>query len=118
MDLKLAGTTALITGGATGIGRATALAFATAGAKVVVADIDEGAGGETVQIIRDGGGDAIFVQADVSQSSDVANMAEALFLPYWFWGAVCGAISLAVLAFGLYLYLRPVKREAQGEVQT
>jgi len=69
-----AGRVALLTGAATGIGRATALAFATAGAKVVVADIDERAGRETVQIIRDGGGDATFVQADVSRSSDVADM--------------------------------------------
>jgi len=41
--------------------------------------------------------------------SDVANMAKALWLPYWFWGALCGAISLAVLALGLWLYLRPAK---------
>ncbi len=38
--------------------------------------------------------------------SDVAHMADALFLPYWFWGAVCGAFSLAVLAAGLALYFR------------
>ena len=39
--------------------------------------------------------------------SDVAQMSNALFLPFWFWGALCGAISLAVLVFGLWLYLRP-----------
>jgi len=71
---EFAGKVALLTGAATGIGRATALAFATAGAKVVVADIDERAGRETVQIIRDGGGDATFVQVDVSQTGDVADM--------------------------------------------
>ncbi len=38
--------------------------------------------------------------------SDVANMADALFLPYWFWGAVCGAFSIAVLAIGAWLFLR------------
>ncbi len=71
---EFAGRVALLTGAATGIGRATALAFGTAGAKVVVADIDERAGRETVQIIRDGGGDATFVQVDVSQTGDVADM--------------------------------------------
>ena len=69
-------------GAATGIGRATALAFASAGAKVVVADIDEEAGRETVQTIRDGGGEANFVQADVSASSDVANMVGQVFTTY------------------------------------
>jgi hypothetical protein len=38
--------------------------------------------------------------------SDVANMASALFLPYWFWGALCGAFSVAVLALGARAYLR------------
>jgi len=39
--------------------------------------------------------------------SDVAQMADALLLPYWFWGGLCGLISVAVLALGLRLYLRP-----------
>jgi hypothetical protein len=37
--------------------------------------------------------------------SDVANMAQALWLPYWFWGLLCGAISVAALGVGLWLYL-------------
>lgn len=41
-----------------------------------------------------------------SSPSDVANMAEALFLPYWFWGALCGMVSVAVLAGGVWSYLR------------
>lgn len=40
--------------------------------------------------------------------SDVANMATALFLPYWFWGALCGAFSIAVLAVGLGMYLKTI----------
>jgi hypothetical protein len=47
--------------------------------------------------------------------SDVANMSEALFLPYWFWGALCGAFSVIVLAFGAWVFLRdlaPAKRAA------
>src|SRR5690606_20993704 len=38
--------------------------------------------------------------------SDVASIAEALLLPYWFWGALCGAVSLAALVAGLWIYLR------------
>jgi hypothetical protein len=44
--------------------------------------------------------------------SDVANMADALFLPYWFWGALCGGFSIVVLAVGAWLFLR---RGAHGE---
>ncbi len=41
--------------------------------------------------------------------SDVAHMASALFLPFWFWGAACGALSLAVLLFGVRTYLAPLR---------
>lgn len=61
---------ALVTGGAAGIGRATALAFAHEGARVVVADVDARAGMETARMIQDRGGEAVFVQADVSKSTD------------------------------------------------
>lgn len=47
--------------------------------------------------------------------SDVARMAEALFLPYWFWGALCGAISVVALVAGLWLFLRAERREALRE---
>ena len=43
--------------------------------------------------------------------SDVALMSEALFLPYWFWGVVCGALSLAVLALGLMLFWRATQHQ-------
>jgi NAD(P)-dependent dehydrogenase (short-subunit alcohol dehydrogenase family) len=65
----------LITGGATGIGCATALAFARQGAQVVVADVDAANGEETVSQIRDAGGEALFVRCDVSNAEDV----QALF---------------------------------------
>jgi hypothetical protein len=55
-------------------------------------------------------GDYLFTEvaqtAVGSGPSDVANMAKALFLPYWFWGALCGAVSLLALALGLWSYLR------------
>jgi hypothetical protein len=45
--------------------------------------------------------------------SDVANMSDALFLPYWFWGAVCGAFSVLVLAVGGWLFLRAMVSEGE-----
>lgn len=65
---------ALITGGGSGIGRATCLLFAREGAKVVVADYIAEGGNETVRQITAAGGEAVFVQADVSKSLDVQNM--------------------------------------------
>ncbi len=62
---------AIVTGGASGIGRATALEFSKEGAKVVVADILEKEGNETVALIYASGGDAIFVKCDVSSQHDV-----------------------------------------------
>ncbi len=67
---SLEGKRALITGGASGIGRATALLFAREGAAVAVADRDEAGGQETVERIRKGGGRAIFVACDVTIEAD------------------------------------------------
>jgi NAD(P)-dependent dehydrogenase (short-subunit alcohol dehydrogenase family) len=62
----------LVTGGAYGLGRATARAFAREGAHVVVADINRGRGEETVRSIRDSGASALFVETDVRKEADVA----------------------------------------------
>ncbi len=69
MDFK--NKVALITGGGNGIGRATALGFASRGAKVVVVDRDSTAGEATAGIVRQQGGEALFVQADVTQADSV-----------------------------------------------
>lgn len=61
---------AIVTGGGSGIGRETAYLFAREGAKVVVSDIDEAGGKQTVETIEKNGGKAIFVKADVSISAN------------------------------------------------
>lgn len=68
---------ALVTGAGAGIGRATALGFAREGAKVVVSDVNEAGGAETVTMIEASGGQAIFVRADVSQDADVKALVDA-----------------------------------------
>jgi NAD(P)-dependent dehydrogenase (short-subunit alcohol dehydrogenase family) len=67
---------ALVTGAATGMGRSTAMLFAEAGARVVVADVAVEDGERTVAEIRAAGGEARFVRVDVSQSSEVQAMVE------------------------------------------
>jgi NAD(P)-dependent dehydrogenase (short-subunit alcohol dehydrogenase family) len=71
MPGHLEGKVALVTGGASGIGRATALTFAREGAKLVVADMNEEGGQQTVHMITEQGGEAIFVRTDVSQAVEV-----------------------------------------------
>jgi NAD(P)-dependent dehydrogenase (short-subunit alcohol dehydrogenase family) len=62
---------ALVTGGSSGIGRASALAFTREGAKVIVSDIDVIGGEETVRLIQGTGGAAIFIPADVAEAAEV-----------------------------------------------
>jgi NAD(P)-dependent dehydrogenase (short-subunit alcohol dehydrogenase family) len=72
--VELHGKAAVVTGGGSGIGRASALAFATAGASVLVADIAETDGQETVQLIEKEGGKAAFTRVDVTDAADLARM--------------------------------------------
>jgi NAD(P)-dependent dehydrogenase (short-subunit alcohol dehydrogenase family) len=88
----LAGKVTLVTGGASGIGRATALAFAKEGAPIIIADVEVAGGEETGHPITTMGGEARFIRADVSQVADV----EAL-------------IGKAVQAYGLCQLLRRLR---------
>jgi NAD(P)-dependent dehydrogenase (short-subunit alcohol dehydrogenase family) len=75
----LKGKTALVTGGGSGIGRAVAQIFARNGARVLVADIDEAGGTETVANIREISADGEFVAADVGKMNDVRRMVDRCY---------------------------------------
>jgi 3-oxoacyl-[acyl-carrier protein] reductase len=70
--LILEGKGAIVTGAGSGIGRAIALRFATEGARVVVAELNEARGAETADLIRRGGGEVLAIPTDVSRSDSVA----------------------------------------------
>ena len=70
----LDGKVALVTGAASGIGRATALTFAREGAKLIIADMNENGGQQTVHLITENGGDATFVQVNVANATEVQAM--------------------------------------------
>lgn len=74
METEFKNKVAIVTGGSFGIGRATALAFAKRGAKVVVVDWKENA--ETVDLIKKSGGEALFMKCDVSKDSEVKAMVD------------------------------------------
>jgi len=82
MDMDFSGKVAVVTGAGNGIGRATALAFAKSGAKVVVVDRDIAGGEATAGIIRQQGGEVRFVAADVTKSADVQGYVKAALDAY------------------------------------
>src|SRR5262245_34829474 len=72
--MRLKDKVALITGAGSGIGRETALLFAQEGAHIVVVDVNDASGEETVRLVTDVGGQAAYVHADVSKSADAEQM--------------------------------------------
>jgi NAD(P)-dependent dehydrogenase (short-subunit alcohol dehydrogenase family) len=80
--MDFTGKVAIVTGGGGGIGRATSLGFAKGGAKVVVVDRDQSLGEGTAGILRQQGGDATFVRADVTKSADVQGYVRAALDKY------------------------------------
>jgi NAD(P)-dependent dehydrogenase (short-subunit alcohol dehydrogenase family) len=79
---SLAGKVALITGAATGIGRASALHFTAAGARVVLADLRDAELKRTVGEVRDAGGEAVSVTADLARPEDCAAIVDAAIAVY------------------------------------
>lgn len=71
---SLSGRVALVTGAATGIGQVCATVFAERGARLVLADVNVEGGETTAALVREAGGEAIFVRADVSDAVDVQSM--------------------------------------------
>lgn len=82
MTYNLTGKVALVTGGSSGIGRAAALAFAEAGAKVIVVARDEERGEEAVRQVKEAGGQALFVPTDVSKADEVRGMVSKVVETY------------------------------------
>src|SRR5262245_46987786 len=74
MPGQFADAVVVVTGGGSGIGRATALAFARQGARVVIGNRDERRGRETVEQVRAAGGDGLFCQTDVTRAADVRRL--------------------------------------------
>lgn len=78
----LEGKVAIVTGGGSGMGRAVAVEFAKQGAKVVLCGRREEPGEETARMIKEAGGDGVFVRADVSKAADVQNLVETAVSRY------------------------------------
>jgi NAD(P)-dependent dehydrogenase (short-subunit alcohol dehydrogenase family) len=79
---RMSGKVALVTGAGSGIGRASALAFAREGAQVVVADVVESGGQETVRLIRTANGDAQFVRANIANAQEVEALVQQTVATY------------------------------------
>jgi len=75
---KLEGHTAIVTGGASGIGLATAHTLAEAGAAVVIADLNEEAGAQVAEALKERGADSLFVRTDVADAGDVEALIAAV----------------------------------------
>jgi NAD(P)-dependent dehydrogenase (short-subunit alcohol dehydrogenase family) len=101
------GKVALVTGGGSGIGRATAIAFAREGARVVIGDHNAQRGEETVQTIRDAGATASFRQTDVSVASDVEALVEHAM-------SMFGRLDLAFNNAGIEGDVRPLAEQSEA----
>lgn len=109
MEAKIA----LITGGGSGIGRATALAFARRGIQTVISDVNVAGGEETVDLMRGAGGDGCFVRADVSQADDVAALVQAVIETY---GRLDYAVNNAGISGGLVSRLHEVDESVFDQI--
>jgi NAD(P)-dependent dehydrogenase (short-subunit alcohol dehydrogenase family) len=80
--MEFDGKTVIVTGAAAGIGKALALAYATRGAKVVLSDLKQADGQRNAKTIREAGGEALFIKADVGKEADVVRMIEKAVAAY------------------------------------
>ncbi len=94
--------TIVITGGSTGIGRATAVAFAQHGANIVIGDINEAAASETIELIKREGVEALFVKTDVSHTADVKALIDKAVSTF-------GRLDCAFNNAGIAHSLRPIE---------
>lgn len=96
LDQWFTGTSTVVTGASGGMGRAIARAFAAAGSKVVAADVSEESGQETVRLIREAGGEAVFIRTDVAKNDDVAAMVNLAVSEF---GGLDYAVNAAAIEF-------------------
>lgn len=101
MSIDYHGKAGLVTGAGSGMGRATALAFCRAGARVVVADVNEQGGRETIEQIHADGGETVFQACDVSVEADVIALVRLVVNSY-------GALDFAVNNAGVDLEKAPL----------
>jgi NAD(P)-dependent dehydrogenase (short-subunit alcohol dehydrogenase family) len=94
MKPDFTGDVALVTGASGGMGRSIALAFAAAGAKVVMADIDEAGGAESERLVSDSGGDGVFLSTNVADADSAEAMVAAALDRY---GALHCAVNAAAI---------------------
>jgi NAD(P)-dependent dehydrogenase (short-subunit alcohol dehydrogenase family) len=108
MATELQGKVGLVTGGTSGIGRETAVLFAKAGVKVVVAGRRELEGKETIELVRAAGGDGLFVKADVSKASEVDTLIQKAVERF-------GRLDLAFNNAGIEGVLTPIIRQSEED---
>jgi NAD(P)-dependent dehydrogenase (short-subunit alcohol dehydrogenase family) len=101
MKKRFEGKSVLVTGAGSGIGRAAALAFSAEGARLIVSDVDDAGGKSTTAMIRDQGGEAEFVLADVSRAADCAAMVERA-------SSCFGGLDVAFNNAGINLQVAPI----------
>ena len=100
--MKLTDKVAIITGAASGMGKAIALLFAEEGARVVIADIDDTGGKQTTDEINSSDGKAVFVHTDVSNPTDIKNLVDAVVDEF-------SKIDILINNAGIFMKLTPIE---------